>query len=72
MIWLVLVVIWLAVVYAVGKAAEAKGRAPFWWVALAMVIGVFAFIPLLAVGISEEERLRRVKADEEARQSVRP
>jgi cytochrome c-type biogenesis protein CcmH/NrfG len=64
-------VIWIAVMFAVGKSAEAKGRAPFWWVALAAFIGVFAFLPLVAVGSTEEQRLREVAEDEEVRQTVR-
>jgi hypothetical protein len=54
MILLVSFVVWLGVGFWVGKTAERKGRAPFWWVALALVIGLLAFIPLLIAGASEE------------------
>jgi hypothetical protein len=68
---IVLILIWLAVLYGVGKTAERFGRAPFWWVALAFVIGFFAFIPLLIVGMTDDERRRRAEADEEAREHAR-
>ena len=71
MIWIVFIVLCLAILVAVGKTAERFGRAPFWWIALAFVIGIFAFIPLLAAGVTEGERLRRAEADEEARARVR-
>jgi hypothetical protein len=65
------IVVWLAVLFGVGKTAERFGRAPFWWVALAFVIGFLAFIPLLIVGMTDEERRRRAEADEEAREHAR-
>jgi hypothetical protein len=55
----------------VGKTAERFGRKPFWWVALAFVIGFFTFIPLLIVGMTDDERVRRAEADEEAREHAR-
>jgi type VI protein secretion system component VasK len=67
----VLIIVYLAVLFAVGRTAERFGRAPFWWVALAFVIGFFAFIPLLIVGMTDEERVRRAEADEQARERAR-
>lgn len=66
MILLIALGIWLLIVFAVGKSAENKGRNPFPWVCLAAVFGVFAFIPLLAMGESRQGALER-EADERER-----
>jgi cytochrome c-type biogenesis protein CcmH/NrfG len=66
---LIVLGIWVIVMFAVGRAAERRGRRPFPWVCLAALFGVFAFIPLLAAGESSggmveieaqrQERLRK-------------
>jgi hypothetical protein len=68
---IVLVVLWLAIGYAVGGTAERYGRHAFPWTLLGFVIGLFAFIPLLAAGPTEDERLRRITVEEEERLRVR-
>jgi len=66
------IIIALAIIFAVGKTAENKGRNPLPWMALALFISFFAFLPLLALGETTDERARRIEADEEVRASVSP
>ena len=68
MVLLISLAVWLGIGFWVGKTAESKGRRPFWWVALALVIGIFAFVPLLIAGTSREGLLRD---EEEARERQR-
>jgi len=69
MLLLISLAVWLGMGFWVGKTAEHKGRSPFWWVALALVIGLFAFIPLLIAGTSEEGlRQKENEARERQRQ----
>jgi hypothetical protein len=69
---LILIVVYLAILYGVGKTAENKGRRPFPWIALALVLGILAFIPLLIAGTSREGRLEQLAEEEEMRASLRP
>jgi Short C-terminal domain len=70
--YLILIVIYLAILFAVGKTAENKGRRPFPWIALALVFGIFTFIPLLIAGESRKGRLEQIAAEEELRASLAP
>lgn len=54
MIWLVIVAIWLVIVYSVGTLADRYDRPPMRWMVLALFVGVFAFLPLLAKGPERE------------------
>lgn len=63
MTFLIAVLIDLVIIFAVGKTAENKGRYPLPWMAMALFISFFAFLPLLAVGDTDEERARRRDED---------
>jgi hypothetical protein len=66
------IIIDLAIIYAVGKTAENKGRNPLPWMALALFISFFAFLPLLAMGETDEERVSRIEEEEEIRGAAKP
>jgi len=67
---LIVGLIYLAILFAVGRTAEGKGRAPFPWIVLALFLGVLTFIPLLAVGPSREKRLQETREEEAQRIAV--
>jgi Short C-terminal domain len=69
---LIIVVAYIAVLYAIGKTAESKGRDPFPWIVLGLFLGIFTFIPLLVAGTSREGRLEQLAEEEELRASLQP
>ena len=52
LLWLAAV--WLTILYGVGNLAERYGRHSIRWIALALIVGVFAYLPLLGAGPVED------------------
>jgi len=70
-ILLVLLAWWVFVIWAVSRSAKKRGRDAVGWGALAALIGLFAYIPLWIVGVTDGERERRAILEERARLRVR-
>jgi len=66
-----LVVFYLLLIWLVVTMAKTRGRDPAGWGLLALVLGPFTVLVLLAAGTSEAERIRRAEAEEIAREHAR-
>jgi hypothetical protein len=68
---LILLVIAVLGLVLVVKMADRRGRGGFLWGFLALLCWPLAALLLLAVGPTEEEKVRRVERDERARMRAR-
>ena len=62
--------LYILILVGIARAAENRSRRAAPWVCLGLVIGIFAFIPLVIAGTSREGR--RQERDEEDKRRLQP